>query len=65
MVIVIKQDVEFVTKKLGLSEQDFAEIMQAKPVPHENFEVERSVYEMYPYLRPLRGVVNRVKKCFN
>ena len=59
---LVKQDTEFVTKKLGLSDQDFVKIMQAKPVPHENFEVERSVYEMHPYLRPLKSVVNIAKK---
>ena len=61
---LVKQDLEFVTKKLGLSEQDFAKIMRAKPVPHESFAVERSVYEMYPYLKPLKGVPNILKKCF-
>ena len=36
--------------------------MRMPPRRHDEFEVERSVYEMYPALRPLRGVANLAKQ---
>jgi N-acetyl sugar amidotransferase len=55
-------DLEYVTKKLGLSNLQFEEFMSAPSRRHQDFATERSVYEMYPYLRPLRGGVNQLKR---
>lgn len=56
------EDREFVLKKLGLSEEEFEEILRLPVQPHTAFPVERSFYEAYPLLRPVRPVVKLVKK---
>ncbi len=58
-----KEDRVFVTKKLGFTLEEFDAIMTAPPVPHDHYEVERSVYEMYPALKPLRGAANLLKRA--
>lgn len=60
--ILQAQDREFVAKKLGFSVDEFEAIMRIPQRRHEEFEVERSVYEMYPALKPLRGAANVVKQ---
>ncbi len=60
---MIEDDIDFVTKKLGFSRDEFDAIMRAAPRPHTDFAVERSVYEMYPALRPFRSVVNTAKRA--
>lgn len=59
---LIQQDREFVTKKLGFSKSEFDAIMNTPPRAHKDFDVERSVYDMYPYLRPFKNMVNLAKK---
>jgi N-acetyl sugar amidotransferase len=56
------EDREFVAKKLGFSKDDFEVIMRTPPRRHDEFEVERSVYDMYPALKPLRGIANLAKQ---
>jgi N-acetyl sugar amidotransferase len=56
------QDREFVAKKLGFGKDEFEAIMRMPPRRHDEFDVERSVYEMYPALKPLRGAVNLAKR---
>ncbi len=57
-----EQDYEFVIKKLGLTQEEFERILDQPPVPHANFDTEKSVYETYPVLSPLRGTVNLLKR---
>lgn len=59
---LMEEDKEFVGKKLGFSPDEFEAILAASPRPHSDFATERSVYEMYPALRPLRGIVEIAKK---
>jgi N-acetyl sugar amidotransferase len=59
---LVKQDLEFVTKKLGLSKIEFENIMRTPTRSHLDYEIEKSVYDSYPYLKPLRGGVNLVKR---
>jgi len=56
------EDRLFVAKKLGFSIEEFDGIMSVPPRPHDDFEVERSIYETYPVLRPLRGTFNALKR---
>lgn len=58
----MEDDRNFVVKKLGFSDEEFQSIMAAPPRPHSDFPVERSVYLMYPALRPLRGAANVLKR---
>ena len=57
-----EHDLDYVTKKLGLSHGCFQRTMRASPWRHQEFEIERSVYEMYPILKPFRGTVNQLKR---
>jgi N-acetyl sugar amidotransferase len=59
---LVEQDLEFVTKKLGLTKVEFEEIMRTPPRSHLDYEIEKSVYDSYPYLKPLRGGVNLAKR---
>lgn len=47
-------DREFVLKKLGLTEDAFAEIMSLPVRRHDDFPIERPLLETYPFLKPLR-----------
>lgn len=58
----MEEDRQFVSKKLGFTLAEFDEIMRAPPRPHSDYAVERSVYESYPALRPLRGAFNLIKR---
>lgn len=58
----MEEDRQFVSKKLGFTLAEFDEHMRTPPRPHSDFAVERSVYEMYPALRPLRGTFNLIKR---
>ena len=51
---LLREDRAFVLKKLGLSEQDFEEIMRLPVRDHRSFDTEGSVFHEYPVLRPLR-----------
>lgn len=56
------EDRVFVAKKLGFTQDEFEAIMRMPPRRHDEFMVERSVYAMYPALRPLRGAANVAKR---
>jgi N-acetyl sugar amidotransferase len=58
----IDEDRVFVAKKLGFTLDEFEAIMHEPPRPHKFYETERSVYEMYPALKPLRGAFNLAKR---
>ena len=57
----LERDSELVLKKLGLTPKEWDEIMALPVRPHTDFETERSAYAMYPWLRPLRPLVNLTK----
>lgn len=59
---VMREDKDFVAKKLGFSAAEFDAILATPPRAHADFAEERSVYNMYPVLRPLRGAAELVKK---
>ena len=48
---MLKEDLQFFIKKMGLSEIEFARIMKSKPVPHETFE-SYSTFE-YPLFKKI------------
>ena len=54
----LREDREFVLKKLGLSGEEWEELM-ARPVRrHAEFAAERSVYAAHPWLRPLKPLAD-------
>lgn len=58
----LKVDREFVLKKLGLSETEFEALMRLPPRRHDEFAVERGIFESYPVLSPLRAPVRLLKR---
>lgn len=50
----LKADYDFVLKKLGLSPEEFEEIMRQPPRAHTDFDFERPLYDRFPLLSPLR-----------
>ena len=54
----LREDREFVLKKLGLSVIEWAELMARPARPHTDFATERSVYAAYPWMRPLKPLAD-------
>lgn len=55
-------DMDFVLKKLGLSANEFEQIMKIPPRPHADFKIEsNSYFEKYPIFKPLKGLYNTIK----
>ncbi len=52
----IEREKQYVLKKLGYSETEFAEIMKTPPVSHNAFETEGSLFFEYRFLLPFRSV---------
>jgi tRNA(Ile)-lysidine synthase TilS/MesJ len=57
-----EQDKEFVLKKLGFSEQEFEDYINAPRAKHTDFKTEQSLYNTYPILKPLKPLGNLIKK---
>jgi N-acetyl sugar amidotransferase len=57
----LKVDREFVLKKLGLSEAEFTSLMKQPPRRHQEFPVERGIFETYRLLMPLKWPVQLLK----
>lgn len=53
---LLKVDMEFVLKKLGLSRNEFDQLMKLPPRSHYDFATERPLHERYPLLKPFRIV---------
>ena len=59
----LKIDKEFVLKKLGLTEEEFEDIMKQKPVPHSHFKVgSGSIYDEYKWLKPFKPILSSIKR---
>ena len=59
--ILLKNDYEFVLKKLGLSTEEFELIMTLPVRSHFEFEVEGSLFNYYPFLKPIKPIWEYVK----
>lgn len=55
-------DKDFVLKKLGLTDAEFDKLMQEPRREHIDFATEKSLYEKYPLMAPLKPVANFAKK---
>lgn len=53
---LLKSDYEFVLKKLGLSKEEFSDIMLLKRREHTEFETERSFYDRYLLTKPFKKI---------
>jgi len=57
---VLREEREYVLKKLGLSESEFDQIMAEPPVPHESFPTEKSQFS-YKVKRLVFAVIGRMR----
>jgi N-acetyl sugar amidotransferase len=51
---ILKSDYDFVIKKLGLTNEQFAAIMQTPPKSHTDYPVEKEIYDRMPILKIIR-----------
>ena len=58
----LKMDKEFVLKKLGFTEAEFDKIMKQPRKEHADFATEKSIYEKYPLMAPLKPMANLAKR---
>ena len=59
---LLREDRAFVLKKLGLSDEDFEEIMHLPVRNHRSFDTEGSVFHDYPVIQPLRPLWEGFKR---
>lgn len=60
-----KSDFDFVLKKLGLSVEDFQQIMNLPIKKHRDYPVDRDIYQRFPMLlllAPVWKLIKRIKK---
>lgn len=60
-----KSDFDFVLKKLGLSVEDFQQIMNLPIKKHRDYPVDRDIYQRFPMLlllAPIWKLIKRIKK---
>jgi len=60
-----EEDMEFVLKKLELSELDFENYISAPRIEHNEYKTEQSIYNTFPILKPLKPLGDFVKKLLN
>jgi len=57
-----RSDFEFVLKKFNLTEVEWNKLMEQPRREHSEFDYyKRTVWEQYPYLKPLRGVWRKIR----
>jgi len=59
---LLQADKEFVLKKLELTEKEFNEIMSLPRKEHTDYKVQQSIYKSYPILKPLKPLVDKMRK---
>ena len=55
------EDKAFVIKKLGFTEEEFDDIMEAVPKSHNDFETEGVIENHYPFIKPFKAVYRLFK----
>ena len=53
---LLAEDYNFILKKLGLSISEFEAIMDLKPKPHSDYAIEKSVWDNYLLLKPIKAI---------
>jgi N-acetyl sugar amidotransferase len=61
----LKDDYDFVLKKLNLSPEEFENILRTPRREHTEFETEKGIYDKYPFMKHFRPVGTLVKKIFH
>jgi len=59
---LLEIDKEYVLKKLGFSEKEFEDYMNAPRREHTEFKTLQSIYNNYPILKPLKPIGDLIKR---
>jgi len=59
---LLREDRAFVLKKLGLSDEEFEDIMRLPVRDHRSFDTEGSIFHDYPVIQPLRPLWEGFKR---
>ncbi len=54
-----KIDYDFVLKKLGFSQEEFQSYLNTPAVPHSDFGMSLSIFDEYPFLKPVKNIFKR------
>ena len=57
----LKNDKEYVVKKLGFTMEEFDELMKQAPKSHYDFKTEGTIDSHYPILKPVKFVYKKFK----
>lgn len=58
--IELRNDKEFVVKKLGFTNNEFDQIMKEKPRRHNDFATEGPIEDHYPWIKPLKFLYKKI-----
>lgn len=58
----LKQDYDFVLKKLDLTKEEFEKLMHTERKEHAYYGINKGLYEKYKFLKPLRPLHHLLKK---
>ncbi len=61
----LKDDYDFVLKKLDFDRESFETYLKTPPKSHKEYGLSGDVYDQYPYLKPFRGIYRMIKKWKN
>ncbi|MDX1685591.1 MAG: N-acetyl sugar amidotransferase [Saprospiraceae bacterium] len=57
---LMKEDYDFVCKKLGLTESEFQELMDLPRREHTDYETQKGFFQKYPAFRPLKPILDLI-----
>ena len=58
-VSIFEQDLQFVLKKLGYTEETFQNYLEAPAVAHQQYNMSLSLFDEYPVLKPFKILFNK------
>lgn len=56
---IFEQDLQFVLKKLGYTEESFRKYIEEPAVPHSHYNLSISLFDEYPLLKPFKILFNK------
>ena len=56
---IFEQDLQFVLKKLGYTEESFQNYLEAPAVAHQQYNMSLSLFDEYPVLKPFKILFNK------
>jgi N-acetyl sugar amidotransferase len=56
---IFEQDLQFVLKKLGYTEETFRNYIEGPAIPHNHYNLSISIFDEYPLLKPFKILFNK------